>query len=132
MESGAVNNFHVIMKLIIKFDGERTDEFLGWDSKLCASLSVYNKTISTSYKGESDRQKSTSTRRPLAQPEMPQIRTFTACSSLPQLVHRSLWFGGYRAKHRLRQQDTDNRRGQPLARNSTDVRERPFGRSTSG
>ena len=44
MESGAVNNFHVIEKHINKFDGRRVDEFLEWDSKLRASLSVYNKT----------------------------------------------------------------------------------------
>ena len=43
MESGAVNNFHVIEKQINKFDGRRVDEFLEWDSKLRASLSVYNK-----------------------------------------------------------------------------------------
>ena len=45
MESGAVNNSHVIVKQITKFDGRRADEFLEWDSKLRASLSVYNKTI---------------------------------------------------------------------------------------
>ena len=45
MGSGAVNNFHVIVKQITKFDGTRANEFVEWDSKLCASLSVYNKTI---------------------------------------------------------------------------------------
>ena len=35
----------MIVKQITKFDGRRADEFLEWDSKLCASLSVYNKTI---------------------------------------------------------------------------------------
>ena len=45
MESGAVNNFHAIVKKITKFDGRRADEFLQWDSKLRASLSVDNKTI---------------------------------------------------------------------------------------
>ena len=45
MESGAVNNFHMIVKQITKFDGRRVDEFLEWDSKLRASLSVYNNTI---------------------------------------------------------------------------------------
>ena len=45
MESGAVNNFHVIVKQITKFGGRRADEFMEWDSKLRASLSVYNKTI---------------------------------------------------------------------------------------
>ena len=43
MESGAVNNFHVIVKQITKFDGMGADIFLEWDSKLRASLSVYNK-----------------------------------------------------------------------------------------
>ena len=45
MGPGAVNNFHVIVKHITKFDGRRVDEFLEWDFKLGASLSVYNKTI---------------------------------------------------------------------------------------
>ena len=45
MESGAVNNFYVIVKQITKFDGWRADEFLEWDSKLRASLSMHNKTI---------------------------------------------------------------------------------------
>ena len=45
MESGAVNNFHVIVKQITKFDGRRADDVLEWDSKLRASLSMYNKTI---------------------------------------------------------------------------------------
>ena len=47
MEPGVVNNynFHVIVKQITKFDGRRADTFLEWDSKLCASLSVYNRTI---------------------------------------------------------------------------------------
>ena len=40
MESGDVNNFHVIVKQITRFDGRRADEFLEWDSKLRASLSV--------------------------------------------------------------------------------------------
>ena len=60
-------------------------------------------------------------------PQIPQTKTYTACSFSPQLVYRSLWFGGSRAKHRLREQDTDNRRGQPFARNSKGVRGRPFG-----
>ena len=38
MESGAVNNFHVIVKQITKFDSRRADEFLEWDTKLCTSL----------------------------------------------------------------------------------------------
>ena len=45
MESDAVNNFHVILKQITKFDSRKADKFLVWDSKLGASLSVYNKTI---------------------------------------------------------------------------------------
>ena len=75
MESGAVNNFHVIEKQINKFDGRRVDEFLEWDSKLRASLSVYNKTtfnatrqLSTPYKCRSGRQSLMSTRRLLARP----------------------------------------------------------------
>ena len=54
------------------------------------------------------------TRRPLARPGMPKTKTYTACSSSPQLAQRSPWFGGFRAKHRLREQDTDNWRGQPF------------------
>ena len=45
MESGAVNNFHVIMKQITMFDGRMADEYLEWDSRLHANFSVYNKTI---------------------------------------------------------------------------------------
>ena len=40
-----MNNFHVIMKQITKFDGRRADEFLEWGSKVCASFSLYNKTV---------------------------------------------------------------------------------------
>ena len=39
-----MNNVHVIVKHITKFDGRRVGEFPEWDSKLRASLSVYNKT----------------------------------------------------------------------------------------
>ena len=45
MESGAVNNFHVTVKTKNKFYDRRPDTFLEWDSKLCASLSVYKKTV---------------------------------------------------------------------------------------
>ena len=72
------------------------------------------------------------TRRPLARPGMPQIKTYTACFSAPQLDQRSTWFGGFWQKHRLREKDTDNRRGQPFARNSTGVRGRSFGGGTPG
>ena len=44
MEVGAVSTFHAIVEQITKFDGRRMDEFLEWDSNLCASLSVYNET----------------------------------------------------------------------------------------
>ena len=37
-----MNNFHVIVNKITKFDGRREDKFLEWDSKLRASLSMYN------------------------------------------------------------------------------------------
>ena len=52
MNSGAVNNFHVIVKQITKFVGWRVDEFLEWDSKLCTSLSVYNKTLFSVFQGQ--------------------------------------------------------------------------------
>ena len=45
MESGAVNNFYVIVTQITKFDGRRADEFLECGSTLRTSLSVYSKTI---------------------------------------------------------------------------------------
>ena len=38
-----MNNFHVIVKQMTKLDGRRADEFMEWDSKLRASVSVYNK-----------------------------------------------------------------------------------------
>ena len=72
------------------------------------------------------------TRRSLARPGMPQTKPSTACSFLPQLVQRSSWFEGFRAKYRLREQDTNHRRGQPFARIVTGVGGRPSGRSTSG
>ena len=52
MGSGAVNNFHVIVKKITKFNGRRADELLEWDSKLRASLSVYNTTIFSVLQGQ--------------------------------------------------------------------------------
>ena len=55
MESGAVNNVHMIVKKITKFDGRRADEFLEWNSKLRASLSVYNKAISNVSQGQERR-----------------------------------------------------------------------------
>ena len=51
MESGAVDNFHVIVKKVTKFDGRRADKVLGWNSKVLASRSVYNKTISNVLQG---------------------------------------------------------------------------------
>ena len=39
-----MNNFHVIVKQITKFDGRRADKFLECGSKLFSSLRVYNKT----------------------------------------------------------------------------------------
>ena len=72
------------------------------------------------------------TRRPLTRPGMPQIKIYIVCSSSPQLVQLSPWFGSFRAKYRLKEQDTDSRRRQPFARNSKGIRGRPFGRSTSG
>ena len=52
MEFSAVNNFHVIVEQRTKFDGKRANEVLEWDSKLCASLSVYNKTILSVVQGQ--------------------------------------------------------------------------------
>ena len=47
-----MDKFHVIVKQMTKFDGRRADEFLEWDSKLRASLSVYNKTICSVLQGQ--------------------------------------------------------------------------------
>ena len=47
-----MNNVHVIVKQITKFDGRRADEVLEWDSKLWASLIVYNKTIFNVLQGQ--------------------------------------------------------------------------------
>ena len=47
-----MNNFHVLVGQITMFDGRRADEGLEWDSKLCASLSVYNKTIFNVLQGQ--------------------------------------------------------------------------------
>ena len=52
MESGAVNNFHVIMKQITKFDGRRADKFLEWNSQFFANLSMYSKTIFNVLQGQ--------------------------------------------------------------------------------
>ena len=55
MESGAVNNFRVIVKQITKFDGRRVGEFLEWNSKLRASLSMYNKEVINVLQGQERR-----------------------------------------------------------------------------
>ena len=47
-----MNNFHVIVKQITKFNGRKVDEFLEWDSKLHTSLSVYNNTIFNVLRGQ--------------------------------------------------------------------------------
>ena len=47
-----MNNFHVIMKEITMFDGRRANEFQEWNFKLCASLSVYNKTTFNVLQGQ--------------------------------------------------------------------------------
>ena len=47
-----MNNLHVIVKQITKFHGRRAGEFLEWNFKLRASLSVYNKTISNVLQGQ--------------------------------------------------------------------------------
>ena len=47
-----MNDFHVIVKRITKFDDRKADEFLEWDSNLHASLSVYDKTISNALQGQ--------------------------------------------------------------------------------
>ena len=47
-----MNNFRVIAKEITKFDERRMDEFLEWDSKLRASLSVCNKTTFSVLQGQ--------------------------------------------------------------------------------
>ena len=86
MESGAVNNFHVIVKQINNFDGRRADEFLEWDSKLCTRLSVYNKTVFNVLQGQKRPSEFEPTRRPLARPGMPRIKTYTACTFSSQLV----------------------------------------------
>ena len=39
-----MNNLHMIVQQITKFDGRRAGEFLEWVSTLYANLSVYNKT----------------------------------------------------------------------------------------
>ena len=52
MDSGAVNNFHVIVKQKPKFGGRRADDFLEWGSKHRASLSVYKKTILNVLQGQ--------------------------------------------------------------------------------
>ena len=72
------------------------------------------------------------TRRQLARPGMPQIKTYTACSFSSQLFQRSPWFGRFRAKHRLREQDKDNRRGEPFPKKLTGVRGRHLGLQARG
>ena len=47
-----MKNFHVIVKHITKFDGRRVNKLLAWDSKLCASLSVCNKTTFNVLQGQ--------------------------------------------------------------------------------
>ena len=47
-----MNNLHVIVKRITKFDDRKADVFLEWDSKHYASLSVHNKTIFNVLQGQ--------------------------------------------------------------------------------
>ena len=46
------NNLHVVLKQTSKFDGNKTDDFFEWSSKLCASLSIYNRAIFTIMQGQ--------------------------------------------------------------------------------
>ena len=121
----------MIVKQITKFDGKRADEFLEWDSMLCASLSVYNKTIFNVLQwkerpSELDaNQETTRATWDAANQDLYSVLFSTTAGSLFSM------FGGFRAKHRLREQETNNRRGQLLARNSTGVR-RVFAGGHSG
>ena len=108
--------------------GGRTSFWNGIPS-FALALACTTRQFSTSYNGRSGRQNSMPTRRPLA--GMPQIKIYTACSSPPKLAPCSPWLEGFRAKHRLREQDTNNRRGQLFAGNSTGVR-RVFAGGHSG
>ena len=118
-----MSNFHVMVKQIAKIDGTRADEFLEWIPSFVLALACTTRQMSTSYKSRSDRQKSMPARRPLARPGMPQIKTYTACSFSPQLVQCSPWFGGFSAKHRLREQDTDNKQTTGMDSSSREIRQ---------
>ena len=132
MEYGAVNNSHVIVKQITKFDGRRADEFLEWDSKLRTSLSVYNKTIFNVLQGQERPSEFDADQETTWATWDVANQDLHACFPSPGLVQRSPWFGGFKAKHRLREQGTDNRRGQLFARSSTGVCGRSSGWSPSG
>ena len=97
MESSAVNNFHVIVKEITKFDGRRVNESLEWDSKLRASLNVYNKTIFNVLQGQERPsefdayQETTRSIWDAANQDLHSVLFFTTA------VQRSPWFGSSRA-----------------------------------
>ena len=122
----------MIVKQITKFDGRRADEFLEWNSKLCASLSVYNKTIFNVLQGQERPsefdadQETTRATWDAANQDIYNVLFFTTAGSAFSVVRR------FRAKRRPRGQGTDYRRGQRFARNSMGVCGRPFERSTSG
>ena len=127
-----MNNFHMIVQQIIKFDGRRAGEFWSGILRFVLTLACTTRQLSTSYKRRSGRQNLMPTRRHTratwgaANQDLYSVLFFNTAGSEFSVVRR------FRAKHRLREQDTDNRRGQPFARYLTGVRRRPFGRSTSG
>ena len=133
MESGAVNNFHVIVKQITKFDDRRADEFLEWDSKLRASLGVYNKTIISVLRGQerpSEFDAGQETIRATwdaANQDLYSVLFFTTANSVFSMVWR---FQGKTPAER-EGHEKKNSRGQLFARNLTGVCGRPLRRSTS-
>ena len=91
-----MNNFHVIVKQITKFDGRRVDESLEWDSKLRASFNVY-KTIFNVLQGQERpsefnvNQETTRSTWDAANQDLYSVLFFTTAG------RRSPWFGSSRA-----------------------------------
>lgn len=84
---------------ISKFDGKKADRFLEWSSKPCASLSIYNKSSSTSSKGKNDCRRLATARPPPVGHRMQPIMICSAYCSFRRAAQSSSSYGDSRARH---------------------------------
>ena len=117
------NDLHAVLKQILKFDGQKADDFLVWSSKLLSSLSIYNKAIFNILQGrerpsETDGSQATETAGDRRQSnhcpcggEMPPTRIYSAYSSFRRAAQPSLSYGDSTAPQSWMEQEMDNKRG---------------------